>query len=188
MDFLRFQNNKVTLERYELLLVKEFAQLLEPERNKCKEDPSGELGLRAIKELSFIYLNSDWKSPYSEYSEEERIWAAREDSDLREEELSDPILLAAEEKYKELQETRILKMLKSSYKAIDNLRIFFETLDLTETDPMTGKPIYQAKDVISNIQNLGKMIEGLQQLESLVKKEREQSKGLRGDAERGMFD
>jgi len=26
------------------------------------------------------------------------------------------------------------------------------------------------------------MIEGLQQLESLVKKEREQSKGLRGDA------
>jgi hypothetical protein len=54
-------------------------------------------------------------------------------------------------KYEALQETRILKMLNSAYKAIDNLRIFFETIDLTETDSLTGKPIYNARDVISNI-------------------------------------
>jgi len=42
-------------------------------------------------------------------------------------------------------------MLRSSYTAIDNLRIFFETLDLMETDPNTGKPIYSARDVINNI-------------------------------------
>jgi len=50
-----------------------------------------------------------------------------------------------------LQETRILKLLNSAYKSIDTLRIFFETVDLTEIDPVTGRPIYMAKDVISNI-------------------------------------
>jgi hypothetical protein len=34
---------------------------------------------------------------------------------------------------------------------MDELRIYFETVDLTETDNFTGKPIYSAKDVISNI-------------------------------------
>jgi len=32
------------------------------------------------------------------------------------------------------------------------------------------------------------MIEGLQQLELMVKKEREQAKALRGDAEKGLLD
>lgn len=188
MDYLVFRNNQVYLEKDELLLVKEFQNLVDVKRNKCKEDKTGELGLKAIKELSFIFLNYDWKSPYSEFSEEERKEAQLLDSGLTEKDLEDPLLIQAADKYQKLQETKTLKMLKSTYKAIDNLRLFFETVDLTETDLNTGKPIYNAKDVISNIQNLGKMIEGLQQLELLVKKEREQTKQLRGDQEKGMFD
>jgi hypothetical protein len=72
MDYLKFQNNRVFLDKDEILLVKEFANLIEPKRNKCKEDKNGELGLKAIKELAFIFLNYDWKSPYSEFSEQER--------------------------------------------------------------------------------------------------------------------
>lgn len=188
MDYLKFVNNRVELERDEILLVKEFAALIEYSRNKCPEDKTGKLGIKAIKELSFIFLNNDWKSPYQEFSEQERKEAALLDSGLQESDLQDPVFIQAMNKYEALQETRILKMLNSAYKAIDNLRIFFETIDLTETDSLTGKPIYNARDVISNIQNLGKMIEGLQQLELMVKKEREQTKQLRGDADRGLFD
>lgn len=188
MDFLKFQGGNVVLERDEILLVKEFRDLLEPKRNICKLDKTGEKGLRVIKELTFIYLVHDWKSPYSEYSDSEKEEAGRLDSGLTPEELKDPVFLQACKRYRDLQDTRILKMLRSSYTAIDNLRIFFETLDLMETDPNTGKPIYAARDVISNIQNLGKMIEGLQQLEEMVKKEKEQSKALRGEAIAGMFD
>lgn len=188
MDFLRFQNNQVILERDEILLVKEFGQLLDLKRNICKDDKTGELGIRTIKELTYIYLNFDWKSPYSEYSEEERREGAKSDSGLTDAEIQDPTFIIACKKYQELQDTRILKVLNSSYKAVDTLRIFFETVDLTETDPTSGKPLYSAKDIISNIQNLGKMIEGLQQLEDMVRKEKEQTKALRGDQERGMFD
>ena len=188
MDYLVFNNNRVSLEKSELFLVKEFGDLADAKRNKCPEDKTGELGLKAIKELSFIFLNYDWKSPYVEFSEQERLEASLLDSKLSEKELQDPIFKQAANKYQLLQETRILKMLKSTYKAIDNLRLFFETVDLTETDTFSGKPIYNAKDVISNIQNLGKMIEGLQQLELMVKREREQAKATRGDQEKGLFD
>ena len=188
MDFLKFQNNQVILERDEILLVKEFRQLLDPSHNKCKADSTGELGLRTIKELTYIYLYLDWKSPYSEYSETERKEAARSDSDLTEKELLDPVFLEACKKYQDLQDTRKLKLLRSSYKAMDELRIYFETVDLTEVDTMSGKPIYSARDVISNIQSLGKVVEGLEQLELIVRKEKQQSKGVRGDADPGMFD
>ena len=40
------QLNRVDLNTHEILLVKEFKALLEPNRNKCKEDPSGLMGLR----------------------------------------------------------------------------------------------------------------------------------------------
>ena len=188
MDFLRFQNNQVVLERDEILLVKEFKQLLDSKRNKCVQDKTGELGLRVIKELTYIYLYLDWKSPYAEYSEQERREAAKSDSELTDSELIDPIFLEACRKYQDLQDTRKLKLLRSSYKAMDELRIYFETVDLTETDNNTGKPIYSAKDVISNIQSLGKVVEGLEQLELIVRKEKQQAKGVRGDADPGMFD
>lgn len=188
MNYLVFEGNRVSLDKPELLLVKEFKALMEPSRNVCQDDKKGVLGLKAIRELSFIYLNYDWKSPYAEYSEKERFEAQKIDSQLTEKEIYDPVFKQAAEKYEVLQETRILKMLKAAYKAIDTLRIFFEVVDLTEVDPATGKPIYNAKDVISNIQNLGKMIEGLQQLEMMVKREREQAKGTRGGQEKGLFD
>jgi hypothetical protein len=51
-----------------LVLIEEFRKLLEPERNKCKEDPSGLEHLRADREFTYIYLAIDWKSPYGGYT------------------------------------------------------------------------------------------------------------------------
>ena len=44
----------------EILLVKEFKALLQRDKSVEKD--------RAIRELSYIYLAIDWKSPYSQYS------------------------------------------------------------------------------------------------------------------------
>lgn len=37
----------LTLNVHEILLIKEFAALYDPKRNKCKEDPKGERRLKA---------------------------------------------------------------------------------------------------------------------------------------------
>lgn len=53
---------KVELDETELLLIKEFRDLLDNNRNKSKTDPKGEHKERAFKELSYIYLAIDWNS------------------------------------------------------------------------------------------------------------------------------
>ena len=83
----------------EILLVKEFADLWTNERNKCPEDPDGHLKLRAFKELLYIYMAIDWGAPGSKSTPAERREEAARDSGLTEEELQDPVFLAACAKY-----------------------------------------------------------------------------------------
>lgn len=49
IDIFLYDNSTgtITLNEYEILLVKEFATLYDTSRNKCKEDPTGIHRLRA---------------------------------------------------------------------------------------------------------------------------------------------
>ena len=55
--------NTLKINEYEILLVKEFADLWDESRNKCKEDKSGKNRLLAYKEFTYIFLALDFKSP-----------------------------------------------------------------------------------------------------------------------------
>jgi hypothetical protein len=57
---------------------------------------------QATKELTYIYLALDWKSPYNQYSEFERHEESLNDSGLTEEEFNDPIFREACRKYRRL--------------------------------------------------------------------------------------
>jgi hypothetical protein len=71
MKFFLFNNatNEIVVNEPEVMLVKEFADLWEPARNKTKKDPKGEKRTRAFRELAYIWLMCDWASPYADYSE-----------------------------------------------------------------------------------------------------------------------
>ena len=86
MNFFVYDNseNKLTIEEYSILLVKEFNALWDIDRNKCKEDKTGKRRLRAYKELTYIYLVLDFKSPYFQYLEKDKHEAALDDSGLSE--------------------------------------------------------------------------------------------------------
>lgn len=176
------------INKPDVLLIKEFKDLFDPER--CKGvigDSKGTLKFRAFRELAYIYLVYDWKTVYSEYSLSEKREAALLDSEVDPSWLEDPLFKAAVRKYQELQDSRILRLLNSAYKAVDELRLYFDTLDLTERDQY-GKPMYQTKNVLMEIASLGKTVEGLQQLEYMVMKEREKANSLRGNTEIGLLD
>ena len=81
------QLNRVDLNIPEILLVKEFKSLLDPKRNKCKDDPKGVFGLRAFREFTYIWLALCWKSVYSDYNEQDRHKEALKDSGLTEKSL-----------------------------------------------------------------------------------------------------
>lgn len=174
--------NRVELNVPEILLIREFAELMKPERNKCDEDPNGRLGLRAFREFTYIWLAIAWDSIYSDYTEQERHQEALRDANMTEEEFNNPEFRAACRKYREIQNSnRSIKMLHSAQAMVDKFIDYFETADPLERDITTGKPIYKVKDIQTELKNLTETHETLVQLEAQVKKHLEASSSYRGN-------
>lgn len=179
---------KVVINTPDVLLIKEFQDLWTNERNKCKEDKTGEKKLLVFRELSYIYLAIDWRSPYQEWSERERHELALKDAQITPEEFENELFRAACRKYKAMQETsKIGSLLQSQLSLIERMRIYYDTMDFEERD-QNGKPIFKMKDIQGEVAAMAKTIEGIQALKELHKKEQEQETSLRGDHEAGMFD
>ena len=181
-------NNRIELNVPEILLVKEFAELMKNERNICKDDPKGEYGLRAFREFTYIWLALDWKSPYHDDTEQDRHQAALEDSKLTEEEFNNPEFRAACRKYRAIQESnRSIKMLQAAEGMVDKFIDYFNTIDpVNDIDTQTGKPIYKVKDIMTEISNLHKVHEELKVLESMVKQDLTQTSTVRVGAIEGF--
>lgn len=188
MDIFIYEDYNVILNREDIQLVTEFAEVLTLNWNRGETgDKDGRKRLRAHKLFTYVYLVYDWKSPYSEYSAFEKESQALIDSGINKKILEEPEVIALIAKYLEMQDSRITKLLKSAYRAADELREYFTLVDLQERTE-EGRPIFTAKDLMSNIASLAKTVESLQTLEQMVKKEKESEKGVRGQAEKGFYD
>lgn len=190
MQIFIFDNttNSLRIDDYSILLIKEFAKLWEPNRNKCKEDKKGEQRIRAYKEFTYIYLVLDFKSPYFKYLEKDKHEAALADSGLDESDLKDENFLAAFRKYQEIQDSDpILSLIKTAYNTIYKMRVHLDSIDFSEIDA-DGKPIYKPKDVIGDLTSISKIRTELQTLEELHKTNQETAAKVRGDLELGVFD
>lgn len=172
-------NKQLDLNEPELLLVKEFKALLDRDKTKNKE--------QATKELTYIYLAIDWKSPYSQYSEYERHEEALNDSGLTEEEFNNPTFREACRKYRSLQDSnKSVKLLNAARMAADQFVDYFETIiDLNERD-QNGKPVFSAEKVMKEMAQLSKVHEQLVALEAQVKQELEVQSGTRANVDEGF--
>ena len=171
----------------DLVLIDEFRKLLDPERNKCKEDPSGLEHLRADREFTYIYLAIDWKSPYSGYSNQEKHQAALHDGKISEEEWENPEFRAACRKYVALQDSnRYIRLLQASQEVTDKIIDYFQNIDLNAADDQ-GKPLVKVADIQKAMDQSVKQIESLKQIEALVKKEVMEQSQIRGGAVEGFM-
>lgn len=174
-------SNKIQLNVPEILLIKEFSELMKNERNICPEDPNGQYGLKAFREFTYIWLAIDWKSPYADYDEQERHQEALKDSNITEQEFNDPIFRAACRKYRNIQESnKSMKLLNAARNMVDKFIDYFNIADPLERDETTGKPIYKVKDIQAEMQNLTKVHETMTQLKFQVEKEIEIQSSIRG--------
>lgn len=180
-------NGQVTLEKGEILLIREFSALMENKRNICKEDKTGEKHLRAFREFTYIWLAIDWESFYKDYTEQEKHTESLKDAKLTEEEWNDPIFRAACRKYEQLQNSsRSIRILKASQHMVDEFIDYFTNIDPQERDDNTGKPIWKVKDIQAELSNIPKVLDELKQVESQVKSEMEEQSKLRGGAVEGF--
>ena len=181
------KTGRAQLVTADLVLIDEFKKLLEPSRNKCDKDPSGLEHIRADREFTYIYLAIDWKSPYANYSNQEKHEAALKDAHITEEEWNNSEFRAACRKYVALQDSnRYVRLLQAAQEVTDKIIDYFHNVDLQEQDEQ-GKYLVKVKDVQAAMKEAADQIETLKQIESLVKKEVMEQSQIRGGAVEGFM-
>lgn len=169
----------------EFLLIEEFKDLYTPAYNLGFEgDKSGRFKKRGLAESRFLFFFCDYKSEYAKFPEGSRKAEALSAAGLPANHTISPKLQLAIDRYNSLKTSRNLRLLQSANKTIDKLQLYFESVDFTAVNT-DGSPKFNPKDVISNIANLGKVLEGLNKLEEAVAKEEAPESSVRGDHEKG---
>jgi len=124
----------------------------------------------ASKELAYVYFMLDWESPYASMHEDDRseniIHSLFNEDDNW---TPDEKVMAAMERYKELYANDYTMMLDSARNGARKLRKYFEDVDLNERDA-NGKLVHRVSDLSRNLKEVGSIIEGLMDLEELIKK------------------
>lgn len=189
INLLKWDNDtrRIIIDEPSLLLIEEFQKLLEIRRNSSDIDPKGEYKDRFFREMSYIYLMIDWRSPYADYPDQDRHKEALEDASLTESEWQDLDFRSACRKYKELQESALeWKLLQSARKTVNEFIIYFNNVDPSERDEITGKPIFKVKDIMAEFNGLSKVLEDLKALEFQYKKQADVPKANRAGIEEGF--
>ena len=136
-----------------------------------------------VDELAYTYFMIDHKSPFAIYEWEQRKIEVK-NSIFGEKKKWTPSakVLGACDKYEQLIETSAVRLLKAAKESIVKLEKYFRDIDLTMMDDH-GKPIFHAKDLIANLSNMGKVVDGLTRLEDIVRKEEQAANTNRGGVE-----
>lgn len=173
---LFYMENGVVAWLPQTLAIKEFKAVWSKNRNKDM----------AFKELSYIFFMEDLRSPFRNYTEEEKEDKVIE-AIFSKEWKPDERVQVAQEMYKELMQTRSMKLLRSAWHNLDDLSEFINNIDYNERDS-NDKYINDISKVRSTIESLPKLVAALKKLEDEVKKEVEEGGSLRGGREKGMFE
>ena len=147
----------------------------------------------AFKELSYIYYMYNHKSPYvlAGYSEDQRREKVIQDIIKDKKWKISSTLQEAIVCYKERISTLSTELLESAKTVIGKLKDYFDNVDFKEMKfDKNGNevPAYEAKDVISNLANLGKIVDSVNILEEKVKKEVTQNNSVRGNRQVSLYE
>lgn len=180
------ENNEAELLREELELIPEFKPLLALNYNKQPGDVDGRKRVRATKEFTYIWFMHSNYSPYREYDDKERHEESLATALLPSTFTPSTELLLAIKKYKTLNESRILKLIRAAEAAIDKVKDYFNTIDFTK-ETSTGALVNKPTDVIRAIKELDGVSEGLEKLAARQRTEQNQFVSARGQQEVGWL-
>jgi hypothetical protein len=188
MEWLKInQEGIVEFASEEIKLVPEVQALLALKYNKQKGDLDGRKRYRALAELKYVHLAYSSKSPYSDYSEQERLDEAKADCELPTEWVESDELKAVITKYQKGSISKIERLLRTAEKVIDKLDTHLNSVDLKEKKE-NGEYVNKPKEIIDTLKQLPSLAQTLQNLEQQVKRGVVGTVTARGDNETGWMD
>ena len=162
------------------------AYILEPFKELWIRDKSKDKSI-ALLELAYIYFMIDYKSDFMSLTDErDRHCEVIKAIGLNNNWKPDNKVIEAMKFYEKMEDTISMKFLRKAQIALDKIGKFYDDVDLTLLNK-SGSPVYNAKQLADTLKTTGEMIESLKSLEDIVKKEKEQAKGLRGSRKKGMY-
>lgn len=163
---------------YEIVPTQE-AFLIKPIRNLYNKDKS-KTKETFMQQMSIIYFLLDPRSSYSYIlEEEERLKEILIQEGLPEDYKISNELQEAMDIYKKHIVTSSTLLLEDTRAAIEKVRQFLRSVDLTETD-LKGKPIYTVNTITSALKQIPELAKQLTETERIITKELEEKGRVRG--------
>lgn len=174
MRLVRLENFKLRVED-ELFLLTPFKKLYKSDRNRNKEN--------FFNFLTVLYFVYDPRSDYSYIIDDKKRLeevCAQNGFTVRE---FTPLETECIEIYKKLTTTTSLELLKSAKTAVDKIRNFLESVDLTALDDKK-KPIYTVNSITTAVKQIPQLAKDLSEAEKTIAKEIQEQGRVRGGNER----
>jgi len=164
----------------ECLAVPEFHVLWKRDRSKFKK--------KAMEELTYVtfLVDNTIHNPYRGYGEEMRGNVLRTDY-FNKDWKPDKEVQAAINKYRSMQKTTSARLVGAAQIAADKLADYYTMVNFHDFDD-SGKPVWSAREVQSNLKDLSNTIKSLYALEEQLRKEQLDGNLSRGGFEIGEFE
>lgn len=160
-------NNNIIIKEPIILLIKEYKTLWDKDKSKNKS--------QVLKDFAYIYFKNDLKSPYRRrFSEEELEIEVIRDLELGDKWKPSKEIMNAEEKYKELQQTKSLKVLQAAEKAMDQIIEYFNNFKLSSIKEEDKADV--VTKLMKNIQGVDDTVGKLEMAREKVARELEDKK------------
>ena len=167
MQIFNYENFELTLNMPEILLVKEFKEVVESDTSKDKR--------WAFKVFTYVWLSLDWRSPFVNYTEELRLKESLKQSSLTDEESKSEFVVRCFLKYKELLDSNLkLSIVGDMRKSIEQYRHYFRTVNFTEkveSGARKGTLLYDPEQYIKIMKNTNEIFNAIDVMEETLRKE-----------------
>lgn len=179
MKLIEYKNYQITVAD-EALLIKPIRELLAEDTSADKE--------HFLQQMSYLYFMTDPRSTYSYITDsKERAAAIIKQEGLPKNFKPSKKLEEAMNIYKQHVITTSTLLLEDTRMAIDKLRSFLRSVDLSELDSK-GKPLYQPSVIATTIKQIPQLAKDLTETEKIVAKEIEEAGRVRGGTEKHLFE
>lgn len=177
---IELDNHNKLIIQPEALVVPAYAILWERDKSKDKKI--------AIQELSYIWYKAslDKHNPFRHYYGDARDKVIRE-SIMPKGWKPDMEILTAVKQFEKNNYTMATGFINAAMSACDKLKIYYETVDLNERTA-TGGLVHKASDLMKNIADVGKTLEGLRALEKQQLNEEGSDDRIKGGGKIGAFE
>ncbi len=179
MNLFQLDKNTVIINPA-ALTIQEFKAIWDADKSKDKSF--------ATKELAYVCFKADYKSPFLSYLADDRERAIIDDVFGKDFQWTPGDLIAAAiSKYEKFQENHYIKLLKSQRSALEQMMNYYNNIDF-ELKDNKGNHVYKITEVSKAMGDTAKIIDSLNKLDEIIRKELRDTKRNRGGEASGAFE